>query len=172
MLYMIIREIIQPDVPSLAKLAQKVYTDTFGDTMSASELQDALKARSEEYFYSVLGKDTIFVALDGATIVGFIQFGEVDYDSINTTIQDIELKKLFVDTEHHRKGIGTQLIEAMLAHKRLVHIQNIYVDVYTKNTKAIALYKKFGFQEVGKIPYKPNGRILAYDLLMKRVNSN
>jgi len=167
---MIIREVASSDIPSLAKLAQKVYTNTFSHTMSEEELQDALKARSEEYFYVVLGKDTILVALNEDTIVGFIQFGEVVYDSIQSTALDIELKKLFVDTVHHGKGIGTQLIEAMLAHKRLVNIQNIYLDVYTKNMKAIALYRKYGFQEVGKIPYKPNGRIIAYDLLMKRVS--
>ena len=168
---MIIREITHADIPPLAKLAQETYVVAFGDTMTPDELQDALKARSEEYFYSVFGKDAILVALDGEIIVGFIQFGEIDYDAINATQYDIELKKLFVDTAHHRKGIGTQLIEAMLAHKRLVHIQNIYVDVYTKNMNAIALYKKYGFREVGKIPYKPNGRIIAYDLLMKRIHN-
>lgn len=168
---MIIREITQSDVPSLAKLAQKVYTVTFGDTMSQEELQDALKARSEEYFYAVLGKDTVFVALEGATIIGFIQFGEADFDSVKTTRNDIELKKLFVDTEHHGKGIGSQLIEAMLAHEKLVNIQNIYLDVYPENVKAIALYKKYGFQAAGEIPYKPNGKVIGYDLLMKRVNS-
>jgi diamine N-acetyltransferase len=167
---MTIREVTSSDIPFVARLAEKTYTETFGNTMSADELQDALKARSKKYFYSVLEKDTILIALDGEVIVGFIQFGEVFYDSIKTTIYDIELKKLFVSTAHHGKGIGGQLIEAMLAHKRLVNIRNIYLDVYTKNMKAIALYRKYGFQEVGKIPYKPNGRIIAYDLLMKRVS--
>ena len=94
-------------------------TDAFGNTMSKQDLDEALKARSKEYFYSVLGKDTILIVIEGDTLVGFIQFGEVSYDGIIYTTNDIELKKVFVNTAHHGKGIGKQLIEAMLFHGRL-----------------------------------------------------
>lgn len=167
---MIIREAAPSDIPSLAKLAQKTYADAFGHTMTAVELQDALNARSEGYFLSILGKDTILVALDADYLVGFIQFGEVSYDSIATTKNDVGLNKIFVGTDYQGKGIGKQLIEAMLTHDRLVHVESIYLDVYAENIKAIELYKKYGFQVIGKTPYKANGKTIGQDLLMKRTN--
>ncbi len=143
-------------------------TDAFGNTMSKQDLDEALKARSKEYFYSVLGKDTILIVIEGDTLVGFIQFGEVSYDGIIYTTNDIELKKVFVNTAHHGKGIGKQLIEAMLFHGRLATVTNIYLDVYEKNKKAITLYEKYGFRVIDKVPYKANEKIIGYDLLMKR----
>ncbi len=168
---MIIREVTPSDIPSLAKLAQKTYADTFGLTMSIEELLDALKTRSEDYFRSVMGKDTILVAEDGDTVIGFIQFGQVTYDSIQTTKNDIELHKIYVETSYQGKGIGKKLMETMFTHNRLINIENVYLDVFEKNEKAIRLYEAFGFQVIGKIPFKVKEEILGYDLLMKRKNT-
>lgn len=166
---MIIREATSSDVPLLTTLAQKSYTDTFGATMTEDELQNALEERSEKYFYSVLGKDMILIAVDENIIVGFIQFGDVHYDSITPEKNDVELNKIFIDTTYHGKRIGTQLMDAMLAHPHLKDTKNIYLDVYPENTKAIGLYTKYGFQTIGKIPYIANGKVVGHDLLMKLV---
>ncbi|MBP6993889.1 GNAT family N-acetyltransferase [Candidatus Woesebacteria bacterium] len=169
---MIIREVTTSDVPALTKVAQESYIDAFGDTLTNEDLQDVLKSRSEDYFYSVLSTDTILVALEETTLVGFIQFGKVSYDSIQPNEYDIELKKIFIDTAHHRKGIGKQLMDAMFSHRLLVKTQCVYLDVYAKNIKAISLYKKYGFSVIGKVPYKANGKIISHDLLMQRVTNN
>ncbi len=156
------------DIPALAKLAQETYTDTFGHTMSQDELAQALDSRSEAYFRSVLGTDTLLVAEEGRQIIGFIQFGKVSYESIKTTDSDIELNKIYVDKSKQGKGIGKQLMEAMLSHDRLKDVKNIYLDVYAENEKAAGLYTKYGFEVIGKTPFKVEGKILGYDLLMKR----
>lgn len=169
---MIIREVTLSDIPSLAQLAQKTYADTFAYTLSKDGLRDALKTRSEDYFSSVFGKDTILVAQEENRLIGFIQFGEVKTEKIKSGKNDIELKKIYIDTGFQSKGIGTQLIQAMFAHDRFVCAENIYLDVFPKNTNAINFYKKFGFQIIGKVPFKANGKILGYDLLMKRSGSN
>ncbi len=93
---MIIRDATQNDIQSLAKLAQETYSDTFGHTMSSDELENALKSRSEEYFNSILHNETILVAEHNNSLLGFIQFGYVTYDSIQTTDKDIELNKIYI----------------------------------------------------------------------------
>lgn len=165
---MIIREVIQSDIPALATLAQKTYIDAFGHTMTKEELQDALKSRSEDYFRSIIYEDTILVAYEEEKLLGFIQFGKADYDSIKTTDKDIKLDKIYVDTFYQGKGFGKQLMDAMLAHKRLENIENIYLDVFAGNTKAIRFYEKYGFQKVEKIPFSIDGKIIGYDILMKK----
>ena len=166
---MIIREATLSDVPLIATLAQQSYIETFGATMSGDELQCALEERSENYFDSIFGKDTVLIALDGNTIVGFIQFGEAHYDSIIPLKNDIELNKIFINSSYQGKGVGTQLMNSMLSHSRLKDTVNIYLDVYPENMKAIGLYNKYGFQIIGKIPYIANGKTIGHDLLMKLV---
>jgi len=164
---MTIREVISSDIPRLAKLAQTTYRETFGHTMTAGEMEHALASRSEEYFRSVLGKDTILIAVEDDTILGFIQFGEVSYDTVQAATDDIELKKIFVAGSSQGKGIGKQLMDAMLAHDRLTDTRTVYLDVYKENRKAVSLYETYGFRTVGTVPYKADGNIIGEDLLMK-----
>ena len=165
---MTIRGVVQADIPFLAKLAQITYSETFGHTMSNDDLQDALNQRSEKYFLSIIDQDVVLVAEDNNQLVGFIQFGNVTLDSIPTTDNDIELNKIYIEKDYQGKGIGKKLIEAMLNHDRLDGIDNIYLDVFTENEKAIELYKKYDFRIIGKTPFIINDQILGYNLLMKR----
>lgn len=165
---MTIRVANASDIPALARLARETYIETFGQTMSQEELVQALESRSEEYFRSVFDKDTILIAEENNQLIGFIQFGEVTYDTIQASDSDLELNKIYVDKFQQGRGIGKQLMEAMLSHERSQNIKNIYLDVYAQNDKAIGLYTKYGFEIIGKTPFEVDGKVLGYDLLMKR----
>jgi len=156
------------DLAQIVSLAQEVYTQTFGDEMSEEELKLALETRSESYFNKAIETDEIFVAEIGNQIVGFIQFGVVSYEEVEAKPEDIELNKIYVDPNYHGQGIGKKLIEAMLSSKRIKPTSDIYLDVYAKNEKATSLYKKYGFVEIGKVPFKTNQKVVGYDILMKR----
>lgn len=164
---MTIRQATIETIPQLTKLAQETYLATFGDTMTDDEKIEALKTRDEAYFRTAIQSDTILVAIGNKQLMGFIQFGAVTYDSIDSTDQDIELNKIYIDIRHQGKGIGKALMEAMMNHPKLDKIKNIYLDVYDNNEKAIALYEKYGFKTIGKTPFELNGKIVGYDLLMK-----
>ena len=47
------------------------------------------------------------------------------------------------------KGIGSRLLEAVLAHAKSFGLEKVELNVYTSNVAAIALYKKMGFVEEG-----------------------
>lgn len=128
-----------------------------------------MRWRNERQTISIqlLGKDTLLISLEDEVIVGFIQFGEVRCSFVKPELNDIELHKIFINTSHHSKGIGTQLMDAMFSNSRLKDTKNIYLDVYPENTKAIGLYNKYGFESIGTIPYIANGEIVGHDLLMK-----
>lgn len=164
---MIIRDATEKDTATISKLAQEIYASSFGHTMSHEELTEILKTRSKDYFYSALKRDTILVAEEENEVIGFIQFGAVTLESVTATDKNLELIKIYIDTNHQGQGVGKALMKAMFEHPRLDRIENIYLDVYTKNDKAIGLYKKYGFKIIGKIPYRVNGKIIDYDLLMQ-----
>jgi len=167
---MIIREINLKEIAQLSILAKNTYTEAFGNTMSREELEDALSSRSEEYFKNILKTDTILVAVEDDSLLGFIQFGKVAISTVKPTSDNIELNKIYIDQKQQGKGIGKSLIRAMLNHEKLKDVNAVYLDVYDKNENAIRLYEKFGFKTVGKTPFKANGKILGYDLVMKLGN--
>lgn len=53
--------------------------------------------------------------------------------------------------EFRGKGIGSKLLKAVLDHAKGFGLEKVELHVYTTNTSAIALYKKFGFEQEGLI---------------------
>lgn len=53
--------------------------------------------------------------------------------------------------EARGQGLGTQLLQAVLSHAQRIGIEKIELSVYSSNPSAIALYKKCGFREMGRI---------------------
>ena len=56
---------------------------------------------------------------------------------------DILIDEIFIEESYRDKGIGTNIINAILKEHDIV-----YLWVYKENIKAISLYKKLGFEVV------------------------
>ena len=64
------------DVPALADLAKRTWSDAFGDGVSRDDEATELAAgRSEAYFARALETKTILVAEADCVLVGYVQFG-------------------------------------------------------------------------------------------------
>lgn len=53
--------------------------------------------------------------------------------------------------EYRGKGIGSKLLKAVMDHAKKFGLEKVELHVYTSNEHAIALYKKFGFEQEGLI---------------------
>ena len=70
-------------------------------------------------------------------IVGFIIFSVIN--------KEIHLLNIAVHTEHQKKGIGSLLMETMLKQASVMGVSKVYLEVRSKNEKAILFYKKYNF---------------------------
>ncbi len=64
------------------------------------------------------------------------------------------------------QGIGQRLIEASLAKAVIFGIEKVELSVYTSNTTAIRLYRRFGFEDEGVIRKYRKLDGIYYDCLM------
>ncbi|MCC7405812.1 MAG: GNAT family N-acetyltransferase [Bdellovibrionales bacterium] len=53
--------------------------------------------------------------------------------------------------EFRGQGIGSQLLQKVIEHAKTFGLEKIELNVYTSNVSAVALYKKFGFEQEGLI---------------------
>lgn len=66
-----------------------------------------------------------------------------------------EMKRLFVRPAFHGKGIGRQLVDAIVKEAREIGYQKMRLDTLPpKMNKAIAIYRSIGFQDIA--PYYEN----------------
>ena len=66
-----------------------------------------------------------------------------------------------------RKGIGSMLLEKCISFAKECGLEIINLEVMSENTRAVSLYKKFGFVKTGKTPacIKANGRYIDADTM-------
>lgn len=60
------------------------------------------------------------------------------------------INSMYVKNEYQNKGIGKQLINKIIKYSKSKEIEIINLSVVTTNTKAIGLYKYFGFRIYGE----------------------
>lgn len=53
--------------------------------------------------------------------------------------------------QYRGKGLGSKLLDAVLKKSKEYGLEKIELNVYSTNTPAIALYRKFGFEDEGYI---------------------
>lgn len=98
---------------------------------------------SETGFFSFLIRDdTLFlVALEEGRIVGYC--GAV------TVLNEGDITNVAVASERQRRGIGRQLLQAMIEKTGAQGVERLFLEVRASNRSAISLYQSLDFREVG-----------------------
>lgn len=101
--------------------------------------------------------------LDEASLAGFIL--------LRIAADEAEVLTFCVAPEQRRAGLGSRLLTTALPRLRLFGAQRVLLEVAEDNAAALALYRRFGFEEVGQRPnyYSREGErvdalLLACDL--------
>ena len=82
-----------------------------------------------------------YVAEVDGKVVGFYISSHV--------MDEAEIFTIAVDSDFQKKGIATSLLNHLVKTSLSKNIKEIWLEVSTKNTAAINLYKKFGFEVMG-----------------------
>jgi diamine N-acetyltransferase len=162
-----IRPVRSSDVPALAELARRTWSDAFGHSVGPDEETVELdETRSETYFRDALREQTILVAESNDVLLGYVQFGDVDIPEVEGRPGDQELHRVYVETALHGRGLGRRLVSAALDHPRLAEANRIYLQVWERNARAIWLYQSLGFRTVGTTSFTIGGGDVVEDLVM------
>ena len=87
------------------------------------------------------------VAVAGDRVVGHIYI-QREHHPVTRHVATLGIA---VAAEARRKGIGSALLADAVGWARSVGVEKIVLSVYAHNTAAIALYRKFGFVDEGRL---------------------
>lgn len=88
-----------------------------------------------------------YYAVSEDTVVGWININM----SSNPRMAHRGFLSMGLIKSYRGQGLGSQLTEKALSHAKSLGLEKIELSVFSENTDAIKLYKKFGFKEVGCI---------------------
>jgi ribosomal protein S18 acetylase RimI-like enzyme len=104
-------------------------------------------AHPEDYFdkhLAKVGPEQLWVAEQDTKVVGLVGLMSGLYD-------EVEIEPLIVSRAYRGRGIGTGLIEAIIAEARRRGLRSLSVSPVARNVGTIKLLYKLGFKNLGYI---------------------
>ena len=142
----VFREALASDAAALLLHQKRVGNET--DNLSFDGNTFNISPEKEARFIDRFAKndnDIMLVALDGETIVGngIIECERAKRYSHRATLS------ITVMRDFWGRGIGSRLMEMMIDFSRRSGISVVSLEVRADNERAVALYRKFGFETIG-----------------------
>ncbi|KAI0449759.1 acyl-CoA N-acyltransferase [Xylaria acuta] len=143
------------EAAAIAKMGADTFTATFGFSVSAEDLATFL---NQIYIESAILADLKDPAIETwsardstGRVLGMVQLvrGLTEPCVPGDPATHAELRRLYVDTAAHGRGIGSKLIAAVEEQARAEGFKELWLTVWENNNSAERLYLRLGYQKVG-----------------------
>lgn len=91
-----------------------------------------------------------FIATQAADLLGYLMLGRDMAPSVVTAARPMELCKLYVAAAHHGRGIADALMAEAQRIARAADHDALWLGVFQRNARALAFYRRHGFEVVGE----------------------
>jgi ribosomal protein S18 acetylase RimI-like enzyme len=165
-----IRRAVIADARSLALLAERTFREAFGDVNSPEDMAlHCERSYREELQASEIANPEMVTLLgeQGGQLVGFAQVRLGQAPGCVGGAHPGEIQRLYVVGDCHGKGVAHELMTASIEEIRRRGCDVIWLGVWERNPRAIAFYRKFGFEAVGEHVF-PVGNDPQRDVVMAR----
>ena len=162
------------DAAPLATLATTVFSSTYGAMIPPDTLQKHLE---EQLSIDALKVDLshssshYLAASHNKTVIGFSKLSPTYQPSTLRSTNSIEMVKLYVANAYHGFGVGAKLMKRSLSEARELGYESIWLCVWQENERAIAFYRKWGFEQVGTMEILVGDVVFDDLVLEKRLES-
>lgn len=148
-----VRMATEDDAADVAALAERTFRATFADANDA----DDLDAHCASNYGTALQRSEILdpglrtlLVVAGTAIAGYAQVRLHAPKDCVAARSPAELLRIYVDAEWHGRGAAQALLNASLDAAREAGCDRIWLGVWEHNPRAIAFYRKQGFETVGE----------------------
>lgn len=166
-----IRRITPEDLPALSAISKKTFYDTFTGTCTEEDMQGFLVQYYDE---DVLAKDIesgieFYFAETGGQPAGYLSFKDEvpGFSEINGS-SALELKRFYVQEEHHGKGLAHTMMNFVIDHAAAQGYDDVFLGVWEFNYRAQKFYAKHGFKLTEHRHAFPIGSTAQTDVYMVR----
>ena len=165
-----LRVAVPGDAAPLADLAARTFAATFAEITPPADLAAFLAATygAVQQGAEIADPDVATVlAVDGETIVGFVQVRRGSPPPCVAADGAIELGRLYVDGTPHGRGVAAQLMDEAVRRAGEAGASVLWLGVFEHNHRAQRFYEKWGFRPAGSHVFMV-GDDAQRDLIMAR----
>ncbi len=161
-----IRDALIEDLPGITA----IYNEAILETVATFDTEPKTSDEQKEWFAQHGEKNPIIVAEDSGVVVGWAALSKW---SDRCAYSDAAEISVYVKTEHQGKGIGRELMKAILERGQKARLHTVLARIAEGNEVSVRLHKEMGFQDIGimKEVGKKFGRLLDVYLMQKIYDS-
>ncbi|AUW60293.1 GNAT family N-acetyltransferase [Sphingobium sp. SCG-1] len=155
----------------LSLIGGATFLETFGDSIDAANLLAHAQGPHGVAYYNTLLADTANTRCWLAELP--VTAAPIGYQVLTTSDltqalpDDIELKRIYIFSRYHGGGLAHRLVDIAIDAARSMGKRRLLLGVYSENHRAIAFYRKAGFEMIGEREFVV-GQQLFYDKVMAR----
>lgn len=165
-----IREADAKDIDALRAIGRRTFLEAFGQANTMADMDQYLTERfSREQIlgeYQDPGSRFFLAELDGQA-AGYLKVNRGTAQTEAMGEKAMEIERVYVLQELHRKGIGGLLMEQAYRVAKEWQAEWIWLGVWEHNPAAIAFYERCGFTRFGEHVFQLGGDAQT-DVLMRK----
>ena len=146
-----IRTATRADADVLALVGAATFLETFAPVHTGAEIVDHCREEhSPDAYRRLIGPSSdawIVESVPTAAPLGYALLTEADLPG--GAPGDLELKRIYVLSRLHGGGAGAELMRLAVARARERRAKRLLLSVYSLNDRALAFYRKQGFEKIG-----------------------
>ena len=150
------------DVSALALVGAATFLETFADVLDGDAvIAHCRTAHAAEAYASYLasgGAAWLGESANGAPI-GFALMTRPELPASLVQPGDLELKRIYCLSRFHGTGLGAALMRAAIEQAATQQAHRLLLGVYARNARAIAFYRRQGFEPVGERQFAVGDRL-------------
>jgi len=165
-----IRRATSVDDVLLAELGARTFYDTFASDNTPENMAAylAYAFSPEKQSAELADPHSIFLIAEiGESPAGYSRLHLGPPPAVIPGAHPIEIVRFYADKAWIGRGVGPGLMQACLEVARQLGCDSIWLDVWERNPRAIAFYRKWGFEVIGEQIFQL-GNDPQRDLLMQR----
>jgi ribosomal protein S18 acetylase RimI-like enzyme len=165
-----IRHAREPDAQVLTDLGRSTFTATFAESNRPQDIEIFVShtfSREKQLDEIRDVNRRIEIAWIDDAPVGFFHLFDGKTDPCVLGDRPLELLRLYVDARWHGRGVGPALMGRSLEVAKSEGFQTLWLGVWEHNDRALAFYRKYGFNVVGHHEFRL-GTDSQRDLIMAR----
>lgn len=150
-----IRRAAPDDAAALSLVGAATFLDAFAGILDGKDIVAHCArhhAASVYQKYLAAPSAALWIAEtdEGAAPVGYALLNTPELPEVPTQADDLEVKRIYVLSRFHGGGVGPRLMTVAIDEARVRGAGRALLGVYAGNERALAFYKKHGFERIGQ----------------------
>jgi phosphinothricin acetyltransferase len=137
-----VRRAIAADVAGITS----VYNEGIEDRIATLETEPRTEAERRAWLEERDERHPVLVAVDDDAVLGWVSLNVFNARHAYRFVADLSV---YVARAARGRGVGSRLLDAAIAEARRLGFHKIVLAGFPFNDRGLALYRKYGFREVG-----------------------